>query len=111
MEYFGCDYRNPADYEYIPPVVCKRPVAVERKKTMIARLEEWYDGQKPNFKFTMTDMAAGVGVSRKALNSYLSRPEYEYFVLKIRGENDCYVSKATTKPVFCVGSGGTLPRL
>lgn len=94
MEYFGCDYRNPADYEYIPPVVCKRPVAVECKKTMIARLEEWYDGQKPNFKFTMTDMAAGVGVSRKALNSYLSRPEYEYFVLKIRGENDCYVSKA-----------------
>lgn len=53
MEYFGCDYRNPADYEYIPPVVCKRPVAVERKKTMIARLEEWYDGQKPNFKFTI----------------------------------------------------------
>lgn len=97
MEYFGCDYRNPADYEYIPPVVCKRPVAVERKKTMIARLEEWYDSQKPNSKFTMADMAASIGVSRKALNSYLSRPEYEYFLLKIRGENDCYVSKAARR--------------
>jgi hypothetical protein len=115
LEYFKVDCNNPADYEYIPPAVCKRSVAVDSKKTMIARLEEWYDNQEPNSTFTMTDMASAMGITRKSLNSYLSRPEYKDFLLKIRGENDCYVKKMSgrkgyvyTKPADIVYEQQTL---
>lgn len=115
LEYFKVDCNNPDDYEYIPPAVCKRAEAVERKKTMIAQLEEWYDNLEPNAAFTMKDMAEAVGITRKSLNSYLSRPEYNDFLLKIRGENDCYVTKMSgrkgyvyTKPADIVYEQQTL---
>lgn len=115
LEYFEVDCNNSDDYEYIPPAVCKRSVVVDSKKTMIARLEDWYDNLKPNSTFTMTDMASAIGITRKSLNSYLSRPEYNDFLLKIRGENDCYVTKMSgrkgyvyTKPADIVYEQQTL---
>ena len=76
LEYFGCDCSNREDYIYIPSKMHPRLKSTEKIGTMMYKVSKWYDELPDGHTFTMADMAEGIGVSKKSLNSLLSKTNY-----------------------------------
>ena len=95
LEYFGCDCSNREDYIYIPSKMHPRLKSTEKIGTMMYKVSKWYDELPDGHTFTMADMAEGIGVSKKSLNSLLSKEQNKEFLEKLRGKDSCNVKKTT----------------
>ena len=95
LEYFGCDCSNREDYIYIPSKMHPRLKSTEKIGTMMYKISKWYDELPDGHTFTMADMAEGIGVSKKSLNSLLSKEQNKEFLEKLRGKDSCNVKKTT----------------
>ena len=94
MEYFGSDPANKNDYRYIPSKLHPRRKSTEKQGPLMCKISAWWEALPDGKEFTLSDMAAGVGVPKKTLNATLSKKQNQEFLQQMRGTDGCNVRKA-----------------
>lgn len=60
----------------------------------MCKIAAWWEAFPDGKEYTMNDMAVGVGVPKKTLNTTLSKEQNQEFLQKMRGVDGCNVRKA-----------------
>ena len=100
MEYFGCDQKNKNDYRYIPSKLHPRRKSTEKQGTLMCKISDWWEALPDGKEFTLSDMAAGVGVNKRVLNATLRKEQNTHFLHLLQGEDNCNVRKSGTCYIY-----------
>lgn len=100
MEYFGSNPADKNDYRYIPSKLHPRRKSTEKQGTLMCKISDWWEALPDGKEFTLSDMAAGVGVNKRVLNATLRKEQNTHFLHLLQGEDNCNVRKSGTCYIY-----------